>query len=181
MLVSPAPALRQACFLALMVLVSFMRLQQPALAQTDPLPSWNDGAVKKSITEFVSRVTADGTPDFVPVPERVATFDNDGTLWCEQPVYFQGAFASDRIKAMVPQHPEWKTTQPFKGLLERDMKAVAASGEKGVLQILAASHSGMTTDEFRTSVLEWLATARHHAQLYRSRHDAVCAWGRRGD
>ncbi len=132
-----------------------------ASAQTDPLPSWNDGPVKKSITDFVARVTAQGGADFVPIPERIATFDNDGTLWCEQPVYSQVQFAFDRVKAMAPQHPEWKTRQPFKGLLERDMKALAASGEKGLLEIITASHTGMTVEEFHKIVLDWLASARH--------------------
>jgi hypothetical protein len=132
-----------------------------AFAQSDPLPSWNDGAVKKSITDFVARVTAQGGADFVPVEQRIATFDNDGTLWCEQPVYFQVAFAFDRIKAMAPQHPEWKTTPPFKAILDKDMKALAASGEKGLLQIMAVTHTGMTTDEFSKTVVDWTATARH--------------------
>jgi hypothetical protein len=127
----------------------------------DPLPSWNEGAVKKSITDFVTRVTTQGGADFVPPAERIATFDNDGTLWCEQPVYFQVQFAFDRVKAMAPQHPEWKNRQPFKGLLEGDMKALATSGEKGVLEIMAASHTGMTVEEFHKIVLDWLASARH--------------------
>lgn len=130
-------------------------------AGPDPLPSWNDGAVKKSITDFVARVTAQGGPDFVPPAERIATFDNDGTSWCEQPVYFQVAFAFDRVKALAPQHPDWKTRQPFKSVLEKDMKALAASGEKGVLEIVAATHAGMTTQEFSKTVLDWIATARH--------------------
>lgn len=132
-----------------------------AQPSTDPLPSWNEGAVKKSITDFVSRVTTEGGPDFVPVAERIATFDNDGTLWSEQPAYFQAAFAIDRVKAMAPQHPEWKKQQPFKALLNGDMKALAASGQRGMLQIVAAAHSGMTTDEFSKSVVEWISTARH--------------------
>jgi phosphoglycolate phosphatase-like HAD superfamily hydrolase len=132
-----------------------------ARAQSDPLPSWNDGAVKKSITDFVARVTAQGGVDFVPAEQRIATFDNDGTLWTEQPYYFQLAFAFDRVKAMAPQHPEWKTKQPFKALLDRDMKALGASGEKGLLQIVAATHAGMTTDAFARDVLDWMATAKH--------------------
>ncbi|HEY7230813.1 MAG TPA: HAD family hydrolase [Pseudolabrys sp.] len=133
-----------------------------ALAQApDPLPSWNDGAAKKSIIDFVARVTAQGSPDFVPPERRIATFDNDGTLWCEQPVYFQAAFAFDRVKAMTPEHPEWKTKQPFKAVLEHDMKALAESGEKGLLQIIGATHAGMTVDEFSKAVLEWIGTARH--------------------
>jgi phosphoglycolate phosphatase-like HAD superfamily hydrolase len=132
-----------------------------AHAQSDSLPSWNDSAAKKSIVDFVSRVTAQGAPDFVPVEQRIAVFDNDGTLWCEQPIYFQFAFAFDRIRAIAPQHPEWKTTQPYKAILDGDMKAFAASGEKGLLQMVAAAHSGMTTDEFSKTVIEWTATARH--------------------
>jgi phosphoglycolate phosphatase-like HAD superfamily hydrolase len=130
-------------------------------AQSDPLPSWNDGPAKKSITDFVARVTTEGGTDFVPPAERIATFDNDGTLWCEQPVYFQVAFAFDQVRALAPQHPDWKTTQPFKGVLARDMKAVAAGGQKGVLQIMAATHAGMTTEAFSKSVMEWMANARH--------------------
>jgi phosphoglycolate phosphatase-like HAD superfamily hydrolase len=130
-------------------------------AQADALPSWNDGAAKKSVMDFVARVTTPGGPDFVPVPERIATFDNDGTLWTEQPVYFQVAFAFDRIKALAPQHPEWKTKQPFKALLDGDKKALAASGKDGLLQIIAATHAGMTTEEFTKAVADWIATARH--------------------
>ena len=133
-----------------------------ALAQApDPLPSWNDGAVKKSITDFVARVTTPGGPDFVPVPERIATFDNDGTLWAEQPIYFQVQFALDRVKALAPRHPEWKAKQPFKALLEGDTKTMAALGEKGLLPIMAATHAGMTVDDFTKTVQDWLGTARH--------------------
>jgi phosphoglycolate phosphatase-like HAD superfamily hydrolase len=133
----------------------------PAFAQSDPLPSWNDGAVKKSITDFVARTTTPGGPDFVPMPERIATFDNDGTLWAEQPAYFQAAFAFDRIKALAPQYPKWKTQQPFKAVLDNDMKALSAAGEKGLLQIIAATHTGMTVEAFHQIVLDWVATARH--------------------
>jgi phosphoglycolate phosphatase-like HAD superfamily hydrolase len=133
----------------------------PTRAQTDPLPSWNDGAVKKSIIDFVAHVTTSGGTDFVPVPERIATFDNDGTLWTEQPIYFQLAFALDRVKALASQHPEWKAKQPFKALLAGDKKALAAAGKGGLLQIVAATHSGMTTDDFTKTVLDWIATARH--------------------
>ena len=132
-----------------------------AQAQTDPLPSWNDGTVKKSITDFVTRVVTQGAPEFVPPAERIATFDNDGTLWSEQPVYFQLQFALDRINALAPQHPEWKTTQPFKAVLEKDMKALVATGQKGLLQITATTHAGMTTEEFSQIVLNWITTARH--------------------
>jgi phosphoglycolate phosphatase-like HAD superfamily hydrolase len=147
---------------AYLLLAGFMLLAAaPAQAQTDPLPSWNDGPVKKSITDFVARVTTQGSPDFVAEPERIATFDNDGTLWCEQPFYFQMAFAFDRIKAMAPQHPDWKTKQPFKALLEGDVKTAATAGEKGLLAIVAATHSGMTVTEFDSQVRDWIKTARH--------------------
>ena len=132
-----------------------------ASAQNDPLPSWNDGAAKKSITDFVARVTTQGGKEFVPVAERIATFDNDGTLWCEHPIYFQAAFAMDRVKALAPKHPEWKTKEPFKALLDGDMKAVAAAGEKGLLAFVAASHSGMSVDDFHRIVLDWTDSARH--------------------
>lgn len=132
-----------------------------AFAQNDPLPSWNDGAPKKAILDFVARVTTQGGADFVPPAERIATFDNDGTLWCEQPYYFQLAFAFDQVKAMAPRHPEWKHEQPFKAVLGGDKQALADAGQKGLLQIVAATHSGMTTDAFSKSVLDWLATARH--------------------
>jgi phosphoserine phosphatase len=111
--------------------------------------------------DFVGRVTRDGGPDFVPVAERIATFDNDGTLWAEKPLPFQLFFAFDRVKAMASDHPEWRTREPFASLLKGDMAAVAASGEKGILQIVAATHTGMTTEEFSGAVQEWIATARH--------------------
>jgi phosphoglycolate phosphatase-like HAD superfamily hydrolase len=130
-------------------------------AQTDPLPSWSDGEVKTAITGFITRVTAPGGPDFVPADQRIATFDNDGTLWSEQPLYFQFIFALDRIKAMAPQHPEWKETQPFKAVLEGDEHTLMAAGEKGLLQIMAATHAGMTTDTFHKIVSDWIATAHH--------------------
>jgi phosphoglycolate phosphatase-like HAD superfamily hydrolase len=132
-----------------------------AQQQTDPLPSWNDGATKSAIVAFVERVTQEGGPDFVAPEERIAVFDNDGTLWAEQPIYFQFAFAIDRLKAVAPQHPEWEETQPFKAVLEGDLEALAASGEHGLLEIVMATHAGMTTDDFSAIVAEWLATARH--------------------
>jgi phosphoglycolate phosphatase-like HAD superfamily hydrolase len=132
-----------------------------AHAQTDPLPSWNDTAPKKSILAFVEKVTKEGSADFVPMDERIATFDNDGTLWVEQPIYVQLAFAFSRVKQLAPQHPEWKTTEPFKGVLEGDMKAVAASGERGAMQLTMATHTGMTTEQFQQIVTDWLATATH--------------------
>jgi phosphoglycolate phosphatase-like HAD superfamily hydrolase len=128
---------------------------------TDSLPSWNDSTSKKAIVDFVTKVTQEGGADFVQVSERIATFDNDGTLWAEQPVYVQLAFAFDRVKALASQHPEWKQQQPFKGVLDGDMKAVAAAGERGLLELMAATHAGNTTEEFETIVRDWINTARH--------------------
>ncbi len=132
-----------------------------AVAQAaDPLPSWNDGGAGKAITDFVTRVTTPGK-DFVPEPERIAVFDNDGTLWAEQPMYFQLAFAIDRVKALAPQHPEWKDKEPFKSILAGDPKAALAGGEKAAMELLAATHTGMTTDEFEKIVKDWTSTAQH--------------------
>ena len=131
-----------------------------AQAADDPLPSWNDGAAKSAILEFVGAVTTDG-PDYVAPAERIATFDNDGTLWVEQPYYTQLAFALDRIRELAPEHPEWREQQPFKAVLENDLEALAASGIKGLMQLVMASHAGMTTDQFATIVTDWIATARH--------------------
>ena len=144
--------------LLFVVLVAF---SYPALAQTDPLPSWNDGAAKTSITDFVARVTAQGGPDFVPPDQRIATFDNDGTLWIEQPMYVQLAFILDRVRALAPQNPAWKSKQPYKAVLDGNMKALAASGEKGLVELMAVTHAGMTADEFSKIVTDWIAAARH--------------------
>ena len=133
----------------------------PAVAQADPLPSWNEGPAKRAILDFVSRVTTAGGAEFVPVPERIATFDNDGTLWTEQPNYIQAIFALDQVKALAARHPDWKVLEPFKYVLEDNRDALAAMGEKGMLEIITATHSGLTTEEFRQVVLDWLATARH--------------------
>jgi phosphoglycolate phosphatase-like HAD superfamily hydrolase len=149
---------------ALAVLTVLPKTLLPAAAQTttgDPLPSWNDGAAKQSIVSFVAAVTREGSPDFVPVPQRIATFDNDGTLWSEHPMYVQLAFALDRAKAMAPMHPEWKDKQPFKAVLDGDMKALAESGEHGLMELIMVTHAGMTSDEFSKIVTDWLATARH--------------------
>ena len=132
-----------------------------AAQDTDLLPAWNDSTSKKAIVDFVTKVTREGGADFVPVSERIATFDNDGTLWAEQPIYVQVAFAFDRVKALASQHPEWKQQQPFKAVLDGDMKAVAAAGERGLLEIMAATHAGNTTEEFETIVRDWIHTARH--------------------
>jgi phosphoglycolate phosphatase-like HAD superfamily hydrolase len=143
-----------------------------AARAADPLPSWSDGAARRSVVAFVEKVTKQGGPDFVPPAERIAVFDNDGTLWGEQPLYFQLAFAIDRVKALAPQHPEWKTREPFASLLKGDTKAALAGGEHALLEIVAASHSGMSTDEFQQTVKDWLATAKH-PQLGRPFTDLV--------
>lgn len=141
----------------LLALAACAAVPQPA----DPLPSWNAGPVKQAILEFVQDVGDADSADFVPAAERVAVFDNDGTLWSEKPTYFQLLFILDRIRALAPQHPEWRTTQPFQAVLENDLAALADSGEHGLLTLLGAAQSGMTTDQFRASVVEWLQDARH--------------------
>jgi hypothetical protein len=125
------------------------------------LPSWNDSPAKSAILEFVAKVTNPDSPDFVPPSERIAVFDNDGTLWSEQPMYFQLAFVFDRVKTLAPQHPEWKDKQPFKGVLENDIEAVLAGGEKSLITLLMSTHAGMTTGEFEKIVADWIAAARH--------------------
>jgi phosphoglycolate phosphatase-like HAD superfamily hydrolase len=132
-----------------------------AAAQTDPVPSWNDGQTKSAIVKFVQTTTDKSSPDFVPPAERIATFDNDGTLWPSHPMYTQLAFALDRIKALAPQHPDWKTQQPFKAVLDNDLKALAAAGEKGMVELVMASHAGMSTADFEKIVTEWFKTAKH--------------------
>jgi phosphoserine phosphatase len=127
----------------------------------DPLPSWNEGKSKQSIIDFVNDVSNENSPNYIKPEDRIATFDNDGTLWSEQPYYFQLQFALDRIKAMAPDHPEWKSTQPFKAVLENDTKTIMESGMKGLMEIIMTSHAGKTTDEFAQIVLEWINTARH--------------------
>ena len=149
-------ALRIVAFIAATVFASVGWTQA-----ADPLPSWNDGAAKARIVAFVKAVTDSAGKDHVAPAERIAVFDNDGTLWAEQPAYFQLLFAIDRVKALAPKHPEWKTTQPFKAALEGDMKALAASGEKGLLQLVMASHAGDTPEQFQQIVRDWLAVARH--------------------
>lgn len=126
-----------------------------------PLASWNEGKSKQAIIDFVTKTTTEGNPDFVPVEDRIACFDNDGTLWSEQPMYFQLAFAIDQVKLLAPKHPEWKTTQPFKAILEGDMKTALSGGEKALIQIVMASHTGVTTDAYEKSVADWIVTATH--------------------
>lgn len=146
------------------VLVALAVLLPAAPGRSQPaadLASWNDTAPKKAVTEFVARVTKAGSPDFVPPAERVAVFDNDGTLWCEQPTYVQVAFALDRVKALAPKHPEWQDTEPFQSVLSGDLRGLAAAGEKGLVEVVKATHTGMTVDEFDKAARDWLATARH--------------------
>jgi hypothetical protein len=133
----------------------------PIAHAADSLPSWVDGPAKQAIVEFVAKTTKAGSPDFVSVPERIATFDNDGTLWCEQPIYFQLLFALDRVKVLAPQHPEWKTKEPFASLLKGDVEGALAGGEHAIAEIVMASHAGMTTTEFEQIVHGWIATAKH--------------------
>ncbi len=133
-----------------------------ALARAaDPLPSWKDGPAKQSIITFVDRVTKDGSPDFVSVPERIATFDNDGTLWCEKPLPVQLYFVIDRVKTLAPQHPDWQTKEPFASILKGDPKGLMAGGERGLMEVIMATHTGNTTEEFERIVKDWIATARH--------------------
>ena len=132
----------------------------PALAD-DPLPSWNEGAAKAAILAFVKDVTEEGGPRFVPVEERIAVFDNDGTLWAEKPMYVQAFFALDRVKTLAPEHPEWKDQEPFKSILAGDIKAALAAGDKALVELVMATHAGMSTAEFETIVSDWFATAKH--------------------
>ncbi len=130
-------------------------------AAQDPLSSWNDGAAKKAIMAFVAEVTTQGSSNYVPPAERIATFDNDGTLWAEQPMYFQFLFALDRVKVLAPGHPEWKEKEPFASLLKGDIKGVLAGGEKAVTELIVATHTGITTTEFEQAVKDWIAGAKH--------------------
>jgi phosphoserine phosphatase len=152
------PSLRS---LAATAIGCLLALSQAQAQGVELLPSWNDGAAKERILAFVKTVTEPGGKDFVPPAERIAVFDNDGTLWSEQPVYFQAMFVRDRVVALVPKNPAWKTKEPFASLIKGDMKGVAASGEKGMATLMAATHAGMTTTEFNKSVSDWIATARH--------------------
>ncbi len=142
-------------------LIGALAFSTVAAQCADPLPSWNDGPAKQSIIAFVERITEPRSPDFVPVSGRIATFDNDGTLWCEQPLPVQLYFALDRVKALAPQHPEWATTEPFASLLKGDVQTALAGGEHALLEIVMATHAGMTTAEFEQIVQDWIATARH--------------------
>jgi len=149
------------CFITCVLAALACAALSTTIQAADPLPSWNDGVAKKSILQFVANVAEKGSPDFVSPADRIAVFDNDGTLWCEQPMYFQFFFTFDRVKALAPQHPEWKEKQPFKAVLENDMKAFQAAGEKGLAEIIMTTHAGMTTEEFEKIVKDWIATAKH--------------------
>lgn len=142
------------------ILLALLAAALPVFA-ADPLPSWKEGPSRKAIVAFVEKATREGGADFIPPAQRIATFDNDGTLWAEQPLYFQAFFIFDRIRALAPQHPEWKDTEPYRSVLNGDMKGLAATGEKGLVELLSATHAGMTTEEFSTLVTEWIANARH--------------------
>jgi hypothetical protein len=142
-------------------LIAVLLLPGTRAAAQDPLPSWNDGATKRAILSTVQEATTAGRPGFVPAAERIATFDNDGTLWVEQPIYTQLAFALDRVKALAPQHPEWETEEPFASLLQGDLAAAMAGGDHAILEIIMATHAGMSTAQFEQIVTAWLATARH--------------------
>ncbi len=148
-------------FVVAWTIVSLAVFSFGVLAAGDPLPSWDEGDAKAAIVDFVAAVTTEGGSDYVAPAERIAVFDNDGCLWVEQPMYTQLAFALDRIKTLAPEHPEWKDREPFRSVLAGDMKGIVASGEKGLVELLMASHAGMTTDEFAAIVADWLTTARH--------------------
>jgi hypothetical protein len=141
-------------------ILTIMLIANAALAD-DPLPSWNNTEAKKAVVAFVEKVTQPGSPDFVPVAERIATFDNDGTLWAEQPMYFQAFFAFDRVKILAPQHPEWKEKEPFASVLKGDINSALAGGEHVLLEMVMATHAGMTTGDFEHIVNEWIGTAKH--------------------
>lgn len=151
-----------------LILFAFTSSAWPDESGRDPLPSWNSGTAKQAILDFVRKTTKEGGPEFVPVGERIAVFDNDGTLWPENPLPFELAFALDRVKSEAAKHPEWKEKQPFKAVLENDHPALVASGKKGLVELILATHTGMTTAEFDLSVKEWITTAKHprYGKLY---------------
>ena len=144
--------------IALLVVVAFISSIARA---SDPLPSWNDGKAKQAIVSFVEKVTREGSPDFVPLPERIATFDNDGTLWCEKPAPVELYFVLDRVKALAPQHPEWKDKEPYASILKGDMRGALAGGQRGLMEMVMATHAGNTSEEFEKIVKDWIASAKH--------------------
>jgi hypothetical protein len=157
--------------LSLLLVFVLLPISLPVKAQPDPLPSWNDGVSKRAILKFVDAATRPDSRELISPDDRIAVFDNDGTLWSEQPMYFQLAFVVDRIRAMASQHPEWKTAQPFAAVLSGDTRALYSSGEKGLLELVAATHAGMTTEEFSRTVSEWMSRSRH--SRFDRRHDAL--------
>jgi haloacid dehalogenase-like hydrolase len=144
-----------------LLVIALVLLIAPPVRAAGPLASWNEGKAKRAIVDFVVKVTKPGSPDFVPVAERIAVLDNDGTLWAEQPMYVQLAFALDRVKALVPQHPEWRATEPFASVLKGDLRTALTGGHKSLMELVAATHAGMTTEEFDEIVRKWIATAKH--------------------
>jgi phosphoserine phosphatase len=148
-------------FITILFTILFFSCTQTQEKLTDPLPSWNEGKNKQSIIDFVNDVTAESNPNYVKPEDRIATFDNDGTLWSEQPYYFQLQFALDRVKALYPEHPEWNENPLFKAVLDNDTKKVISFGEHGLLELVMATHAGMTTDELEQIVIEWISSARH--------------------
>jgi phosphoglycolate phosphatase-like HAD superfamily hydrolase len=151
--------MNNACRTTVALLLSLVILRS-ARAE-DPLPSWNEGAAKSAITSFVKTATTEGGKDFVPQPGRIATFDNDGTLWCEKPMYFQMMFAFDRIREMAGKHPEWRDQEPFKAVLAGNLAEFGQTGQKGLLEVIATTHAGMTVEQFHKIVREWMHTAKH--------------------
>jgi len=152
---------RHVALLCLLALTTGIAFSEQAFAEADPLPSWNEGPVKRAIVQFVGAVTKEGGPDYVLPSERIATFDNDGTLWVEKPVYTQLAFVVDRVETLASQHPDWKTTQPFAAVLEGNLEKALASGDKGLLEMVMATHAGMTADRFTRIVTDWIQTSKH--------------------
>ena len=155
-------AFRIILFSSILMIVSCVQEPtQTKKSDIDPLPSWNEGTTKTAIFDYVKEVTDKQSASFIPVADRIATFDNDGTLWSEQPAYFQLLFAIDRIKQLAPEHPEWKTEQPFKAVLEDDLEALGASGMEGLMKLVMVSHAGLTSDEFTKEVTQWISKAKH--------------------
>lgn len=157
----PRPPARATRALLHSIALAAALLLAATAARAESLPSWNDVASKRAIVSFVQRVTTPGSPDYVPPAERIAVFDNDGTLWSEQPVYFQALFVADRVRALAPKHPEWKTQEPFASVLKGDLKAAFAGGEHALVEMVMATHAGLTTEEFERVVGDWISTARH--------------------
>lgn len=151
------PSLKPYLLLILVVGLGFASLSKAE----NNLPSWNEVPAKQAIIDFVNKTTQLNSPDYVPVTERIAVFDNDGTLWSEQPLYFQALFCFDRIKALAQQHPEWETQEPFASVLRSDTASAMTGADRSLLEMVIATHANMTTDEFHQIVSEWIAKAKH--------------------